>query len=586
MTFFHGYFGSDIPAGETSKQKGDVDLLWGVKVPMRDGILLNATVYKPGKMAEPQPVIIGLTPYTADSYHERAMFFARNGYVFAAVDCRGRGNSGGVFEPIVNEGKDGHDLVEWFARQPYCSGKVTMSGGSYGGFDQWATLREFPAHLSTIIPTASGYPSFDFPFPNNIFMTYFISWLTLTSGKPSNFNLFGESAFWAQKYYELYKGHRPLRELDEVSGNTSTFFQTWMDRAIPGAYWDVALPQEEHYRKIDIPILTITGHYDGDQKGALGYYREHMRFGQPEAVREHYLVIGPWDHGGTAKPRKEVGGVKFGDASLLDMLQLHKQWYDWIMKDGEKPDFLKKRVAYYVMDAEEWKYADSLEEVGRETRTLYLTSSAGKANDVFESGALAVEKPNDAKADSYVYDPLDTRPGELEVKIADSFYNDYLTNQTFALNLFGNGLLYHSQPFEEDLEVSGFVKLSVWIELDVPDTDFEVELYEILADSSSILLTGDMKRARYRDSLREEKLVPQGEIIRYDFEGFTFFSRHIRKGSRLRLVFKCVNSISWEKNYNSGGVVNQESGKDARTAHVKLYHDANHPSSLEIPVIK
>jgi hypothetical protein len=32
-------------------------------------------------------------------------------------------------------------------------------------------------------------------------------------------------------------------------------------------------------------------------------------------------------------------------------------------------------------------------------------------------------------------------------------------------------------------------------------------------------------------------------------------------------------------------VVAQESAKDARTAHVTLYHDAEHPSYLEIPVV-
>jgi hypothetical protein len=27
---------------------------------------------------------------------------------------------------------------------------------------------------------------------------------------------------------------------------------------------------------MDIPILTITGHYDADQKGAMLYYRRHL----------------------------------------------------------------------------------------------------------------------------------------------------------------------------------------------------------------------------------------------------------------------------------------------------------------------
>ena len=161
-----------------------------------------------------------------------------------------------------------------------------------------------------------------------------------------------------------------------------------------------------------------------------------------------------------------------------------------------------------------------------------------------------------------------------------------MLDQTFALNLFGNGLVYHTEQFEEDTEISGYAKLTAWIEMDVPDTDFIARLYEIKPDGTSIHLTADTMRARYRESLREEKLVKPGEINKYVFDWFTWFSRRISKGSRLRLVFACINSSAVEKNYNSGGVVNEESGKDARTAHIKFYHDAGHPTCLEIPVVK
>lgn len=60
----------------------------------------------------------------------------------------------------------------------------------------------------------------------------------------------------------------------------------------------------------------------------------------------------------------------------------------------------------------------------------------------------------------------------------------------------------------------------------------------------------------------------------------------IAQGSRLRLVLRCPNSIFWEKNYNSGLRVADETSKDARTARVALYHDAEHPSMLELPLLK
>jgi putative CocE/NonD family hydrolase len=560
------------------KANTDVDLLWGVKIPMRDGIKLNATVYKPHGMKDPLPVIFTLTPYIADSYHNRAFYFAQNGYVFALVDVRGRGNSEGEFEPNVHDGLDGHDIVEWLARQSWSNGKITMWGGSYAGFDQWSTLKEFPPHLQTIVPAAAAHMGIDFPIWKNIFGSYDIQWLTLTSGRTPNANLFGESKFWISKFRELYLQHRPFKDLDQIAGNVSTQFQTWLKHPTPDSYWQAVSPQPDDYRRFDLPILSITGHYDGDQTGAMQYYRMHMKYGTSKGKDQHFLIIGPWDHAGTRTPAREVGGLTFGDASMLDMNQLHKEWYDWTLKNGKKPEFLKDRVAYYVVGAEEWKYAKSLEDIPGSKRMMYL-SSDGHANDVFHSGKISDQKPTGPAIDQYIYDPLDVRPAELEKEEIQN----YITDQRAALNLFGNGVVYHSDPFTEPTEISGYVEAVVWISMDVPDTDFQANLYEVKSDGSSISLTQDLLRARYRDSLTEEKLVVPGEINRYEFKGFTFFSRRIDKGSRLRLVLSCPNSIYLEKNYNSGKVVAEESGKDARTAHIKIYHDAEHASFLQLP---
>jgi hypothetical protein len=548
---------------------------------MRDGIHLNATVFKPKAMPAPLPVVFTLTPYIADSYEDRASYFARHGYVFALVDVRGRGNSEGTFEPFANEARDGYDIVEWLARQPWSNGKVAMWGGSYAGFDQWATLKEHPPHLATIVPAAAAAAAVDFPFYNGMFTSYIIQWLTFTSGKTGNPKQFGDSTFWTEKFRERYARNLPFRELDQIVGNTSTVFQKWMDHPQPDEYWDAMYPTPEQFAQIDIPILTITGHYDGDQIGAMRYYRDHMRYGSPAARDRHYLIVGPWNHAGTRTPNREVGGLKFGEASMLDLNNLHREWYDWTMKSGPKPAFLKQRVAYYIAGREKWKYAASLEAIAGATRTLFLNSTDSGASDAMHSGTLDPEKPTAQLAyDRYVYDPLDLRPGALET--ADN--PNSLTVETEPLHLFGDGLIYHSAPFEEDTEISGNVRLVASIAMDVPDTDFEVNLYEILPNGGSVLLTGDSLRARYRESTRKPTAVDPGQIVKYDFRGFTFFSRRIAKGSRLRLMLRSPNSIQVEKNYNSGGVVASESGKDARTAHISLYHDAEHASYLGLPI--
>ncbi|MGC2403754.1 MAG: CocE/NonD family hydrolase, partial [Acidobacteriaceae bacterium] len=310
-----------ITHAQTSDRKSDapnaVDLLWAVKVPMRDGVRLNATVYRPHEQKDPLPVIFELTPYISDSYHSRAYYFAQHGYVFAIVDVRGRGNSDGKFEPFLQEPHDGHDVVEWLARQPWSNGKVTMWGGSYAGFDQWMTLREAPEHLGTIVPVASAHAGVDFPMTKNIFGPYDMQWLTFTSGVTSNESLFGESSFWIAKFTELYLQHRPFKELDQIVGNPSPTFQMWVSHPAVDSVWQSLAISPEQYRAIHVPILTITGSYDGDQAGAMTYYRSHMKYGTETSKAQHYLIIGPWDHAGTRTPKKDVGGLTFGDASLL-----------------------------------------------------------------------------------------------------------------------------------------------------------------------------------------------------------------------------------------------------------------------------
>lgn len=163
-----------------------------------------------------------------------------------------------------------------------------------------------------------------------------------------------------------------------------------------------------------------------------------------------------------------------------------------------------------------------------------------------------------------------------------------LTDQSLILALEGRALFYHSAPFEHDTELTGFFRLSAWISIDCPDTDFYVSIHEIAADGSSVRLTTDALRARYREGLRSPKLVRSLQPLCYDFERFTFVSREVRAGSRLRLMIapigRVVESCFTQKNYNTGGVVCDESAAAARAVTVKLFHDSACPSVLYVPL--
>jgi len=578
-------------AKPTPPSPTDYDLRWGVKIPMRDKVELNATLYLPktkDRIPPRTPVIFTLTPYISDSYHARAAYFASHGYTFALVDVRGRGNSDGEFEPFVNEPRDGHDVVEWLAQQPFCDGKVAMWGGSYAGFDQWATAKELPPRLATIVPAAAAHPPLDYPSMDNVGETYDVQWFTLTSGRAGQQNLFADQKFWRTKFLDAYKKHIAFKTLDSFVGNPSPNFQRILKHPTADSYYDAMVPTREQFQKITLPILTITGQYDGDELGALTFYRDHLANASPETHARHFLVIGPWDHAGTRTPTDEVGGVKFGPASIVDLNDLHRQWYDWTMKSGAKPEFLKNQVAYYLLAPGnsgangEWKYADSLESFTANPKTFYLDSKNGDANGVFRSGTLTEKQPNEG-ADQFVNDPLDTRRGE-NVEGVEPNEKTAGIDQRFALCIGNDGLVYHTEPLPNETPLIGCAKLTVWVSIDTPDTDLQADLYEIQPDGMSIALWSDIRRLRYRESLREAKLVKPGEIVKCEFAPGLFVARRLMKGSRLRLVVYSPNSIFWQKNYNSGGAVADETAKDARAAHVKVYHDAQHASAIELPL--
>jgi uncharacterized protein len=556
----------------------NVSMHWGVRVPLRDGLHLSAILYLPEERSSASPVVFALTPYVAQTHHQRAIYFASRGLPFLSVDARGRGNSPGGFDPR-NDARDGYDVVEWLARQPFCNGKVAMAGASYLGYSQWAVAGERPAHLETIIPVAAACFGIDFPMRNNVFMPYAVRWLTYVAGCTSQEKILFDWPLWQELFRKYFEAGSAFEQLDTLAGMPSPLFQEWLAHPQLDEYWDAYSPSPEQYSALSIPVLTITGAYDADQPGALEHYRRHMRAVSREVQARHYLVIGPWDHAGCAVPSQEFCGLKMGPGSLVDLGALHLQWYAWVMQGGPRPDLLRNNVTYYVAGADVWRHAESLEAITASTKTLYLHST-GNPVDMFAPGSLRAEPSAAGGPDQYVHDPRDTRLAELETTLDPTD----LTDQRLIHANAGRQLVYVSAPFGEDTEVSGFFQLSVWLAIDQSDTDLCALVCEICSDGGMVRLATDWLRARYRESPRHAQLVHTAAPLRYDFRQFTFTSRRIPRGSRLCVVLGPLHSLHWQKNYGSGGLVARETAADARVVTVRLLHDAAHPSALYVPI--
>jgi putative CocE/NonD family hydrolase len=569
------------------------DILMSRMIPMRDGVQLEAWITRPSHLTGKAPAILTLTQYDIDgSRRGEPPFFARRGYVFVQAYVRGRGRSGGLKSDNLGltVGRDGHDLVEWIAAQSWSNGQVVMYGASFVGMTQWHTAAQLPPHLSAIAPYVPIYPGWDIPNTNGIPQAWTAVILGYTAGRALNPGFIATPEYWKGKMLEQYAAYRPFTELDAAEGLAADdwwmadargehvpMMHAWLDHVGDEAFNLEAEPKDGELAAMRFPVLTATGFYDDDQPGALRYYRRHLAHAAPAVAAQHYLVIGPWDHGGTQLPEPDINGLKIPASAVLDMKQLHADWYDWALGRGARPAFFRDRVAYYMMGADEWRYAPTLEATasGAELQ-LHLSAPQGTAT-LAHPGALRAQPPAREAPTLLVSDPHELP----ELDVAQEARSEDLRS-TFRAGQ-RRAVVFESAPFGADTEMAGALRLLLECIADTPDYDLMAQVLLVRADGSAVLLGQDLRRARFRHGFYHAELLQPGEPAEIALE-FNWAAWRLPAGARLRVVIAPLNSPDYQKNYNSGGRIGYERLEDARVAHIRVLHDATHASRLIVPL--
>ena len=137
-----------------------------VFAPMRDGVKLAGNLYLPAGKG-PFPCIVTRTPYGKDEMYKDprgAEGYVKSGYAFLVQDVRGKGHSEGFYQAFVNDRDDGYDTVEWMATQPWCNGKIGITGPSAMGITGNLAAIANPPHLTAafvvVAPTSLTAASF------------------------------------------------------------------------------------------------------------------------------------------------------------------------------------------------------------------------------------------------------------------------------------------------------------------------------------------------------------------------------------------------------------------------------------------
>ena len=228
-------------------------------------------------------------------------------------------------------------------------------------------------------------------------------------------------------------------------------------------------------------------------------------------------------------------------------------------------DFLKKRVAYYMIGPVLALRGHAGLHHPR-NQELVPPPDGGKANDAFQSGTLVADKGSDSARPLYLRPARHLAPGE-KTDVPE------LTDQRPVLNNRGGSLIYHTPVFKERSSWADS-RSSARGSRSISPTPTWTSSSTRSSPTAAAFLTGDRMRVLPRGPVLA-KPVPAGEVLRYEFDGFTFVARR-RVGSRIRLLVQPINSPYWQKNWPTQAAKFPTRPRRTRTVTVTLYHDAAH----------
>jgi putative CocE/NonD family hydrolase len=561
-----------------------------VAVPMRDGVVLRADIYRP-EVAGPRPAVLARTPYNKQLADPARPWlrYAAAGYVVVVQDCRGCFASEGTFTPFADEMQDGFDSVEWVAAQPWSTGKVGMYGTSYLGVTQWMAAMAAPPHLTTIVPsfTASDYHEGWIYQSGALLHSFALGWALPFAMRELSFGELTaeqrreatERILAAMDDIRSSLRHRPMVDtvLDQLG--VGAYYREWLEHPDAGPYWD-RWSVELHHHRITVPVLAFGGWYDMFLGGTLRNFIGMRRSGGSEVARANQrLVIGGWQHGKplfgpNPDPDFDFGVRAGGLAFDVDGLAL--RWFDhWLKGEangvGEEPP-----LTLFTLGANSWRTAGDWPLPGTE-KVDYFLHSEGAANTLASDGRLDRVEPADEPPDVYVFDPRQPVPTHGGGTFGGGGARDQRQVESNP-----GVLVYTSAPLTADIEVTGPLEVRLHASTTGRDTDFTAKLVDVHPDGRAMNVADNVIRARYRHDPRRPEPVEPGAVEEYTIDLYGV-SIVFRRDHRIRVEISSSSFPRFDPNPNTGTDIATETC--LQPVLQTVHHSASHPSRIVLPVV-
>jgi putative CocE/NonD family hydrolase len=540
----------------------------GIVIPMRDHIRLAADVYLP-KAPGRWPTLLVRTPYNRKSTASMGYrFFAEQGYAVVIQDMRGRYASQGVFGGIEQEGPDGNDTINWIADQSWSNGRVGMVGASYLGLAQWwAAIQDNP-HLMAISPVFSGDDEYTDRFYSTggaLKLGHRLLWLSENLMPPSQ----------TRPNLGTYIDHLPIRTADGVAcGGPVAIWRRDLDHPSYDSYWK-SLSIREHLEHVHIPVLSIGGWFDNYAEGDLDAF---SRLCKQKRTIETWIA--PTGH----NPSVRFPTRNFGPQALLPVRRMQLHWFDFWLKKTPSPTRTEPSTAplhIFVMGPNVWREEYEWP-LGRTRFTPLYLSSKGHANSASGDGDLRWQPIRKRPPDQFVYDPKHPVPTIGGAICCNPKVMPPGPLDQSPVEMRKDVLVYTSPPIPEELEVTGPVRVVLYISTSVNDTDFTAKLVDVFPDGRPLLVTDGIQRLRYRLSLNKPVFVKRDTAYQISVDaGVTSYV--FAPGHRIRLEVSSSNFPRFDRNLNTTGPIADET--KIVKARQTVFHEAGYQSAIILPVI-
>lgn len=539
-----------------------------VLITTAEGIELTATIVRKKHNSQARPTAFQFTIYANENAHiKTAIHAAAHGYVGVVANSRGKRLSSNEIVPWEHDGKDATAVIDWIAKQPWSDGRVVMYGGSYNGFTQWAAAKYMHPALKTIVPYAAASPITGLPIENNIFLTANYQWnFHVTNNNTMDNSVYADWEKSNKLVDTLFKSGRAFQDIDKIDGKPNPWFQKIIKHPSYDKFYQDMLPYQNDYANINIPVLSVTGYFDGGQISAIDFLTRHYQYNKKA---NHSLLIGPYGHF-TAQgiPRSHYGNYKLDEVALeKDTEEITFVWFDHVLYGTAKPDLVKDKVNYQLMSSNTWQHAASYQALNQQNQTFYLST------DKNSNGQYALANKQETVLNS-IAQTVDMTDRTVEHNAQQWTVIQEQLNEP-------NGLIFVSEPMQQAQQLAGAITGNLSIAVNKKDVDIGYNFYELMADGKVFHLSHYQSRASYANDMSKRQLLTPNHKTTLPIVNGRMTAKLINKGSRLVMVLNVNKNANTQVNMGSGKDVSTETIADAgEPLTIKWFND----SQINIPI--